>query len=68
MLHPLPGTGPQDGEMGSEEEKQKSKQGEWERGVIGAHALCIISYSEEDSALSGNESGQRRTGGQRSEC
>lgn len=32
-----------------------------ERGVIGVHALCIISYSEEDSAASGNESGQQCT-------
>lgn len=32
-----------------------------ERGVIGVHALCIISYSEEDSAASGNESGRRCT-------
>lgn len=31
------------------------------RGVIGVHALCIISYSEEDSAASGNESGQQCT-------
>lgn len=32
-----------------------------ERRVIGEHALCIISYSEEDSAASGNESGQQCT-------
>lgn len=32
-----------------------------EEGVIGAHALCIISYSEEDSAARGNELGRRCT-------
>lgn len=44
--------GPQDGEI------RIGKRGS-ERGVIGVHALCIISYSEEDSAASGNESGQQ---------
>lgn len=29
-----------------------------EEGVIGLHALCIISYREEDGATSGNESGR----------
>lgn len=29
-----------------------------EEGVIGVHALCIISYREEDGAASGNESGR----------
>lgn len=30
-------------------------------GVIGVHALCIISYSEEDSTARGNESSQQCT-------
>lgn len=30
-------------------------------GVIGAHALCIISYSEEDSTASRNQSSQQCT-------
>lgn len=37
---------------------RKGKRGS-ERGIIEVHALCIISYSEEDSAASGNESGQQ---------
>lgn len=56
ILHPLPHrshwtTGWRDriGKRGSE------------RGVIGVHALCIISYSEEDSAASGNERDQQCT-------
>lgn len=38
------------------------KGGGSEEGVIGVHALCIISYSAGAGATSRNESGQRCTG------
>lgn len=35
---------------------ESGKKKRSEGGVIGVHALCIISYREEDGAASGNES------------
>lgn len=42
-------------------DRRRKKKGS-EEGVIGVHALCIISYSEEDNAVSGNESSRQCTG------